>query len=79
MLVDNIILISWNSPLNKEELIDQYQSCSPKANFRKTISGAIGEFLRKVYALTCILEYLILDLKSIMYRMISLTGNPVES
>lgn len=66
-LGDDLILYSFNQMIEPQDLVDSYNAFGLKANFSKTTSGKVGEFLRKVISLGGSWGYPALALRSIVY------------
>lgn len=66
-LGDDLVMYSNTTHLTKEELVASYEKFGLKASMRKTISGKIGEFLRKIYCGRGVLGYPARGVKSIVY------------
>lgn len=64
---DDLILASHTKQLQPEWLVETYDASGMETNASKTTTGAVGEFLRKVYAPSGILGYPALGLKGCMY------------
>lgn len=64
---DDLILWSYSRRLNTDVLVQCYQMFGLSANFRKTTSGEIGEFLRKVVTPGGSFGYPALATRSIVY------------
>lgn len=66
-LGDDLILGSYNNAISTEKLVSLYTNFGLRANMKKTTSGPVGEFLRKVYSKVGVYGYPALALRSIMY------------
>lgn len=66
-LGDDLILYSYNNKIEPKDLVDSYNAFGLKANFYKTTSGKVGEFLRKVISQGGSWGYPALALRSIVY------------
>lgn len=64
---DDLIIGSSQNTLAPDWLVEQYDGSGMETNASKTTAGAVGEFLRKVYAPSGILGYPALGLKGCMY------------
>lgn len=64
---DDLILWSYSKELTTDILVNCYKMFGLSANFRKTTSGKIGEFLRKVITPGGSFGYPALALRSIVY------------
>lgn len=64
---DDLIIASHTKQLPPKWLVEMYDRSGMETNASKTTTGAVGEFLRKVYAPSGILGYPALGLKGCMY------------
>lgn len=67
VLGDDIVLHSTGLQISKEKMVDLYTEFGLKANLNKTVSGKVGEFLRKVVSSGGSWGYPALALRSIVY------------
>lgn len=66
-LGDDLVIYSYNNSIEPQVLVDAYNAFGLKANFFKTTSGSVGEFLRKVVSPGGLFGYPVLALMSICY------------
>lgn len=64
---DDLVLTSDVETLTSEQLVDGYNDFGLTANLTKTVSGKVGEFLRKVRSESGSWAYPALGLKTLMY------------
>lgn len=64
---DDIVIYSQVSRMTPEQLVDSYVSFGLNANLNKTVSGRVGEFLRKVRSMLGSWGYPALGLRSVVY------------
>lgn len=64
---DDIILTSYQQPIDKNTAVELYNSFGLKANLAKTISGNTGEFLKLIHSKNGTWGYPVLGIRSIYY------------
>lgn len=64
---DDLILYSYYKSIDVDEMVTQYKNFGLKANFHKTTSGKVGEFLRRVISKGGTWAYPALGLRSVCY------------
>lgn len=64
---DDIVLYSYSKDIKKEVIVELYNRFGLKSNLSKTVTGRIGEFLRKVRSIGGAWGFPALSLRSIVY------------